>query len=175
MKKKSKRLLAGLLAIGGSVSSVNGVIAQDLDNSVSCKSQYWATSEYLMGWIKDGPNSVPLVTRGSLSDDLPSALGQPGTRILAGGDEVNYGLLQGGRVTFGKWVDPCQRYGLEASGFLMGQTGPRSTFSSTSTDSTSVSVPIRLPNGTETSIFALVNGPGASLPDETISVGHSSQ
>lgn len=150
-------------------------MAQDFDCNDTYTPQYWGTSEYLMGWIKDGPNSVPLVTRGSLSDELPSALGQPNTQILAGGDEVNYGLLQGGRVTFGKWIDPCQRYGLEASGFLMGQTGPSSSFFSAATDSSSVSVPIRLPNGTETSIFALVNGPGTSHPDERISVRHSSQ
>jgi len=172
VKKNISRLLAALLAFGGSATPS---MSQEFDTSMGCQSQYWATSEYLMGWIKDGPNSVPLITRGSLSDDLPSALGQPGTQIMAGGDQVDYGLLQGGRITFGKWVDPCQRYGVEASGFLMGKTGPSSSFSSTPTDSTSLSVPIRLPNGTETSIFALVNNPGVNLPDETLSVRHSSQ
>ncbi|MFM7926463.1 MAG: BBP7 family outer membrane beta-barrel protein, partial [Pirellula sp.] len=157
MKKTIRRIMAGLLVFGGSATQA---MSQEFNSTLGCQPQYWATSEYLMGWIKDGPNSVPLITRGSLSDDLPSALGQPGTQIMAGGDQVDYGLLQGGRITFGKWVDPCQRYGVEASGFLMGKTGPSSSFSSTSTDSTSLSVPIRLPNGNETSIFALVNNPG---------------
>lgn len=165
-------LLTGLLAMSG---GFKGTIAQDVVGSQPCQPRYWATSEYLMGWIQDGPNSVPLIARGSLSDPLPSALGQPGTEVLAGGNQVDYGLLHGGRVSVGKWMDPCQTFGLEATGFLMGKSSPASSFSSVSSDGSSLSVPIQLPNGTETSIFALVNAPGASLPDERLSVEHSSQ
>lgn len=167
-----KWLLAGLLAMFGAFGNA---IAQDLACVQDRQPRYWATSEYLMGWIQDGPNSVPLIARGSLSDPLPSALGQPGTQILAGGDQVDYGLLHGGRVSVGRWIDPCQYYGLEATGFLMGKSSPASSFLSTSSDEASLSVPIQLPDGTETSIFALVNTPASSLPDERLSVEQSSQ
>jgi hypothetical protein len=165
-------LLTGLLAMS---VGLGRTIAQEFARSQDVEPRYWATSEYLMGWIKDGPNPVPLIARGSLSDPLPSALGQPGTEILAGGDQVDYGLLHGGRVSVGKWIDPCQTFGLEAEGFLMGKSSPASSFSSISSDTTSLSVPIQLTDGTETSIFALVNTPGTSLPDEQLAVEYSSQ
>ena len=165
-------LLSGLLALS---LGLGRTIAQEVACSQDVEPRYWATSEYLMGWIKDGPNSVPLIARGSLADPLPSALGQPGTEILAGGDQVDYGILHGGRVSVGKWIDPCQTFGLEAEGFLMSKSSPASSFSSISSDTTSLSVPIQLTDGTETSIFALVNTPGTSLPDEQLSVEYSSQ
>jgi hypothetical protein len=138
--------------------------AQELVQELTAAPRYWATSEYLMGWIKDGPNSVPLIAQGSILDPRPSALGQPGTKVLAGSDEVDYGLLQGGRVSIGKWIDPCQLFGMEASGFLMGNTGPRSSFFSPAGDQTSLSVPIQLPDGSETSIYTLVTSPNTPKP-----------
>lgn len=171
VRTKELKFLLVIVAFG---SLLSGVRAQDTSSSPFYRPSYWISTEYLIGWIEDGPNAVPLIASGSLADDLPSALGQPGTQILAGGDRIDYGMLEGLRVTFGRWFDPCQRYGLEASGFALSRSDLVKSFSSTPTDLTSLSVPILLPDATESSIFALVNSPGGSLPSETLTTRYDS-
>ncbi len=65
------------------------------------RSQPWFSAEYLLWWIKDGPVSTPLVTVGSLADTIPTALGQPNTRVLFGDNTLNYNAFSGMRFQGG--------------------------------------------------------------------------
>jgi len=71
-------------------------------------------AEALVWWMKDSPAPPPLVSTG--------VLGQPGTTVLVGGEDLNPQVHPGLRVTAGYWV--TERWGLEASGFYL---PPRST------------------------------------------------
>lgn len=53
--------------------------------------------EYLLWWLRDS-NAPPLVTRGSFAADTPGALGEPGTRLLAGG-QLDNKSSSGGRIS----------------------------------------------------------------------------
>ena len=79
----------------------------------------WASAEYLLWWIKDS-DLPPLVTSGSALDPVPGALGQPGTTILFGGEEVDNGQRHGGRFTVGTWLNEEQTLGVEASYLFLG-------------------------------------------------------
>jgi len=71
-------------------------------------------AEALVWWMKDSPAPPPLVSTG--------VLGQPGTTVLVGGEDLNPQVHPGLRVTAGYWV--TERWSLEASGFYL---PPRST------------------------------------------------
>jgi hypothetical protein len=49
-------------------------------------------------------------------------LGQTGTSILFGGEEVNAGFRPGGRISFGTWLDCQDSLGVEASYLTLGQS-----------------------------------------------------
>jgi hypothetical protein len=85
--------------------------------------RFWASAEYLYWWIKEGPLPVPLLTTGALTDDLPGAIGQPGTRILIGAGDIDYDTFSGARLAAGCWLDPDQTLGVEASGFHLWRNG----------------------------------------------------
>jgi hypothetical protein len=82
-------------------------------------SRFWLRSEYLAWWTKDAPLPAPLVTVGSASDAIPGALGQPGTQVLYGGDNVGMGTANGWRLDLGMWLDTEQRFGLQAGFFVL--------------------------------------------------------
>lgn len=63
-------------------------------------------------------NVPALVTTGSATDQLPGALGQPGTQILFGGSSLNDDDRSGGRFTLGRWLCPCQSSAVEVT-YLM--------------------------------------------------------
>src|SRR5262249_2751514 len=80
----------------------------------------WASSEYLLWWVKQGPLTVPLVTMNPDSLTTIAALNEPGTSVLlgAGGNSsMNYGNFSGIRATVGGWLDTDGLLGLEGSGF----------------------------------------------------------
>ncbi len=80
----------------------------------------WASAEYLLWWVKNGPLPTPLVTTNPDAFGTIGALNETGTRVLFGGSnsDLNYHQFSGGRVTLGGWVDKEERFGLEVSGFL---------------------------------------------------------
>lgn len=90
----------------------------------------WASAEYLNWWIRSGPMRAPIVSAGNPLDPVPGALGQSGTRVLFGGDDVNYGAMDGGRLMAGAWFDDG-RTGAEVGGFWLFQKNGDG-FSSTS-------------------------------------------
>jgi hypothetical protein len=61
----------------------------------------------------------PLVTTGSTNDPIPGALGQPGTRILFGNNNVGTGLRSGVRGYVGYWLNDDHTLGVEVGGFLL--------------------------------------------------------
>jgi hypothetical protein len=74
--------------------------------------------DYLLWWVRKG-NVPPLVVTGSQADAFPGALDQPGTRVLFGGDGLDYGTFNGLRLNLGGWLDQDRRFGLEAGGFAL--------------------------------------------------------
>jgi hypothetical protein len=84
----------------------------------------WGGVDYLMWWVKDGPNPVPLVTvnNGSaLGGPLNTigAIGEPGTIIAFGGRGIDFGTANGLRLTLGTWLDDDGCVGVEVSGFAL--------------------------------------------------------
>jgi Putative beta barrel porin-7 (BBP7) len=75
----------------------------------------WVTLDFLAWWIKPGPSPNPLVTAGSANDSISGALGQPGTTVLYGGRDLNYGSFAGIRVDAGWWLPCCPNIGIEAA------------------------------------------------------------
>src|SRR5262245_1149989 len=59
--------------------------------------KWWVGVHYLMGWMRQGPLGVPLVTTGSVADAVPGAIGQPGTVVLFGDSKIDYRMFQGVR------------------------------------------------------------------------------
>jgi hypothetical protein len=77
----------------------------------------WADAEYLMWWVKSGPQPLPLVATAAGAP----VLGQPGTTVLYGPSIFEYGMVSGGRATLGYWFDSEQTFGIEGRGFLLQQ------------------------------------------------------
>jgi hypothetical protein len=85
-----------------------------------CCPKCWGGAEYLLWWIKDGPLPFPLVTTTTEPGSAePGAIGQPGTRVLFGGNPIDFDSFSGIRATVGGWVDCDCTLGIEASGFLL--------------------------------------------------------
>lgn len=84
------------------------------------EASYWASAEYLLWWIKNGPVPVALVTTatGPLST---GALGQTGTSVAIGNTTLDYGTLSGARFEAGTWLNCRHTIGVDASFFFLGQ------------------------------------------------------
>jgi hypothetical protein len=78
----------------------------------------WGSADYLLWWVRKG-NTPPLVVTGSATDPFPGALDQPGTRILFGGNGLDYGTFNGVRLNLGGWLDQDNRFGIAAGGFAL--------------------------------------------------------
>src|SRR5580704_8749395 len=85
----------------------------------SSSDRVWATTEYLLWWIKGSPLPPGLVTTGSPTDANPGALGQPGTVPLLGSPlapNLEFDPFSGFRINVGAWVDMDNTMGLEVGG-----------------------------------------------------------
>jgi hypothetical protein len=80
-------------------------------------SRFYARGEYLFWGIRHMA-APPLVTAGTGTS--MGILPVPGTTVLFGGSGLDQEPQSGGRVTAGWWFDPCQTWGVEASGFILG-------------------------------------------------------
>ena len=81
--------------------------------------RFWLRAEALYWWTKDSPLPVPIVTQGNPADAIPGALGQPGTSVLIGDQDVSFGGRGGGRFAFGFSLDAEQAWGFEGSYFFL--------------------------------------------------------
>jgi Putative beta barrel porin-7 (BBP7) len=94
-------------------SALSGARAQ------CARPRVWIQGDALYWWVKDGPLGAPLVTRGNPADGpLAGALGQPGTSVLYGGRDVDFGATTGFRLTAGGWLDDAP-FGGEVSVFWL--------------------------------------------------------
>jgi Putative beta barrel porin-7 (BBP7) len=79
-------------------------------------SRLWASSEYLLWWIKEAPLPASLVTTGPVSGN-PGALNAGGVPLF--GSQMPFNDLSGVRLTIGGWLDSSGTIGLEGSGFIV--------------------------------------------------------
>jgi hypothetical protein len=105
------------------LEAFQGAIA-DCCNTPVAFDRFWGSTEYLLWWMKSAPLPVPIVTTGDPSVGFPGlntagGIGSPGTRVLYGDSNVNFGAFSGIRLTAGGWIDSYGTYGLEVSGFLL--------------------------------------------------------
>ena len=82
----------------------------------------WFRGEALLWWVRGGQTPA-LLTTSPASTPVAQAgvLGQTGTTVLFGDQELNTGLHPGARMSFGFWLDGCERSGLEFSYMVLGQ------------------------------------------------------
>lgn len=76
------------------------------------RSRVWGEVDYLVWWTS-GMYVPPLVTEGSVNDAHPGALGQPGTTVLFGGDNILTDGRSGGMAKIGYWLNDCHTSGIE--------------------------------------------------------------
>ncbi|MBI3860409.1 MAG: BBP7 family outer membrane beta-barrel protein [Planctomycetia bacterium] len=93
---------------------------------------WWASSEFLVWWTKDGPAPLPLVTTAPAGSPapIPGALDQPDTTVVLGGKQDVHPAQLGGRFTLGGWLAPESGVGVEANLLFLS----KSTVSTTVTD-----------------------------------------
>src|SRR6266540_2161226 len=73
---------------------------------------FWVGGSYLHWWLKDR-GLPPLITKGSASDPIPGALGQPGTVILFGGSFAETEAHPGARLTGGLCLNAARTIAIE--------------------------------------------------------------
>ena len=81
-------------------------------------------------WWYARPTLPPLVTSGSANDAVPGALGQPGTRVLIGGNDPAAESAIGVRGRLGCWLGDT-RYGWDAGFFYTSPQNHQDSASST--------------------------------------------
>jgi hypothetical protein len=90
-----------------------GFCCPDAEPEAKC----WGRADYLLWWLKDGALPVPLVTAGGTFSGN-RLTGAPGSTVLIGSSDIDFGAFSGGRVTGGSWLDSDHMIGFEMSGFL---------------------------------------------------------
>lgn len=116
--------------------------------------------DYLLWTIKKSPVPVPLVTTASLSDDVPGALGQPGSHVKMGDKRKDMGWQSGFRAHASTWIDREKRFGFDGSYFLLPEVTKHKTLSTSGeVGSPSYAVPIFDVTG----FWGLNGNPGESI------------
>jgi hypothetical protein len=100
-----------------------GTALPDTEGAHLSVPHFWARTDGLLWWIKDG-HAPPLVTTGAATDALPGALGMNGTSVAVGGN-VDYEERCGARLDAGLWLDEVGRWGLDAGYFFLGSRSAR--------------------------------------------------
>ncbi len=109
--------------------------------SNQCSKRVWIDGEYLYWWIKDSPETVPLIITGPLAEDQ-LLLGEAGTSILMGNDEINNGARSGFKVSAGSWINSNQTIGIEGDYvFLSNRTNTQTVISNGEIGSLRLSIP----------------------------------
>jgi hypothetical protein len=94
----------------------NTVLPQNCGVSVDTRECLWGSANYLLLWVKKGPETVPLVTTGP--DASLGILGNPGTTVVFGGSGFDFRAFSGGEFTAGFWFNRERDLGVEGSGFF---------------------------------------------------------
>ncbi|MCW8132293.1 MAG: BBP7 family outer membrane beta-barrel protein [Planctomycetota bacterium] len=85
----------------------------------------------MAGWYSPSKNK-PIVTTGNINVGLTEngALGQPGTSVLFGDDDTEFGLHGGAQFKLQAWVDSSRTWGFRAGGFVLSEGDEKFTTSS---------------------------------------------
>jgi hypothetical protein len=75
------------------------------------------SGDYLLWWAK-GSHLPPLATAGTPAGE--GRLGDPGTAIVLGNQDLNEGARSGGRFALGYWLDDLQDWSLQANVLVLG-------------------------------------------------------
>ncbi len=83
----------------------------------------WVRADALLWWTNGG-NIPPLLTSSPVDtlQDQAGVLGQPGTVVLLGNQELNNDFRGGGRISFGTWLGDCNNFGIEFTYLALGQS-----------------------------------------------------
>ncbi len=91
--------------------------------------RFWGRVDYLFWWVKNAPLPVPIVTTGDPrvgfdpnlghTVNTAGAIGQRGTQILLGNQDINSWPFSGMRLTLGTWSDEEKVLGVEGTGFAL--------------------------------------------------------
>jgi hypothetical protein len=76
----------------------------------------WYDMDYLLWWVKKGPQPDPLVTTSSLAS--LGILGASDTTVVTGGSGIDYQAFSGMRFAGGVFFNDDHAFGLEAGGFF---------------------------------------------------------
>ena len=82
------------------------------------KELFWVSGEYVAAFFRPMRLDSPLVTIGSVADPRQGVLGQPGTGVLYGQEQVTSGLTSGARIEAGAFLDQENRFSLECIGII---------------------------------------------------------
>jgi len=100
-------------------------------------------TDYLFWTVKKSPLPEPLLTIASLSDPLPGALGQPGTKRLLGNRKIDMGWQNGFLIGLGAWIEKGRWMGFESNFFLLPRKSQKqSVHTSGEPGSLNIAVPI---------------------------------
>ncbi len=146
MIKRGVFLFSALSAFAGSAL---GQMDSVQPMPTNLQTNRWVSVEAMQFSVKSAPLLPTLTTfppgTPSASAGSGGALGVPGTIVLSP-DQLDYGHFGGGRLTLGGWLNSNQRFGLEATGFILGNRS--AGFSTTSSGSPPLRVPfINVPPG----------------------------
>jgi hypothetical protein len=91
--------------------------------------RFWVAAEYLY-WTTSGNPVPPLATTAPIGNPRTNAgnLGDPGTQTLFGGRRINNDWRSGFRVSAGMWFDDCNKTGIEADYFQLGDSRDQARF-----------------------------------------------
>lgn len=104
-----------LAVIAAGLSLPGRAHAQEGDSEDAPPSRWQVGADYMVFWLNQASFPI-LVTTGRVSDPLPGALGQPGTRILQRGP-YDHNEGSAGRVSLLYWIDPDRTLDLEGNFF----------------------------------------------------------
>jgi hypothetical protein len=81
------------------------------------RERVWASADYLVWWVKSGPDPIPLVTTSSAAS--LGILGAPDTTVVAGGSGFDYKAFSGAELAAGFWFNRDRDCGFEGTGFFL--------------------------------------------------------
>jgi hypothetical protein len=96
------------------------LVAAELSSTEVGEPRFWATGEYLFGWVRGAP-LPPLVTTSPAGVPRADAgvIGLPLTTTLFGDERVNEGMRNGARITGGLRFGAADELGIETGFFLL--------------------------------------------------------
>jgi hypothetical protein len=118
-------------------------------------------AESLVWWIH--PSTYPvLVTTGSPNDQVPSALGQPGTNLVIGGREQQQPVMPGFRLNIGYWFAQDHSVGFEANFLYLGRQTTHQSIASNAAGNPIIGPPVINPFTGQTILLSNPFGGGVA-------------